>query len=108
LALWAADAYTATVSQSVSPLANGTYTFSAWVERGGTFNSLYLFAKGYKASSPSDSLQEITDAAGSSGYTQIVLPGIPVTNGQCEVGISADAQAGAWANFDDFSFTMDP
>ena len=107
LALWSANAYLATVSQSVSSLANGTYTFSAWVARGGTFNSLYLFAKNYKASSPSDSLQAITDSAGSS-YTQIVLPGIPVTNGQCEVGIYADAQTGAWANLDDFSFTMDP
>ena len=104
--LYGASPYTVTLTQTVSSLPNGTYTFSAWVTRGAGFNSLNLFAWGFDSSSPS--LNANSDSANASGYSQIVLSGIVVTSGQCNVGVYADGQAGAWAHLDDFSFTKNP
>ncbi len=39
------ETYTADVSQTLTGLANGTYTLSAWVERGADFTESYMYAK---------------------------------------------------------------
>ena len=34
-------------------------------------------------------------------WTQVTIPNIPVTNGQCTIGFYSVAGAGQWLNFDD-------
>ncbi len=92
---WAMDAFEVSTFQVVTGIPNGTYTFSIWMTRGDNFNEQYLFARDYGAA-------ELTqDTYSSSDYVKVELSGIEVTNNQVTVGVSSDAQSGAWANFDD-------
>jgi len=100
---WLATPYTVTTSQVIAPIPNGTYQFSIWASRdSSTAFEQYLFARNCGTTEVTQS----TAAAGTSGWTEIVLSGIQVTNQSCEVGIySHDATGGMWANFDDATFT---
>lgn len=91
------SAYTASMFQNIS-LPNGTYTLSAWVKSSGGQKSAKLFAKNFGASELDHSINQ---SIGS--WTQVSIPGITVTNGSIQVGISSDANAGNWAYADDFS-----
>jgi hypothetical protein len=108
LAGWLDTEYTVTTSQVVTPLPDGEYTFSIYVntEEAG-FSSQYIFARGYSAADANALLQTDVTADNSepNSYTLITLGPIPVTNGQCEVGIHLQGAANAWANFDDATLT---
>jgi beta-glucosidase-like glycosyl hydrolase/aryl-phospho-beta-D-glucosidase BglC (GH1 family) len=89
--------YQQTTSQLKS-VPNGTYNFSVWVRSGGGQNALKLFAKNYGG-------VEMNTAIGSSAigsWTRYTISNIQVTNGQIEVGVVSDANAGNWAVFDNF------
>lgn len=95
---------TSSYQQLTSQLAyvpNGTYKFSVWVRSGGGQNSLKLFAKNYGGT-------EMNTYIGSNpvgDWTQYTINNIQVTNGQIEVGIWSDANAGNWADFDNMELT---
>lgn len=94
---WASAAYQQLTYQAVS-VPNGTYTASVYVRSGGGQKVLRLFARNYGDA-------ELTAEIGSSaitGYTKYTIDNIPVTNGQIEIGIWDDANAGNWAAFDNF------
>lgn len=94
---WASTAYQQLTYQQVS-VPTGIYSASVWVRSGGGQNALRLFARNYGAA-------ELTAEIGSSpvtGYTKYTIDNIPVTNGQVEIGIWNDANAGNWAAFDHF------
>ncbi|MGC4088774.1 MAG: hypothetical protein QM756_12915 [Polyangiaceae bacterium] len=105
LAFYNAAAYTATVSQVVSPIHNGNYTFSIW-HTGQLYASegQYVYAKGYDKNNP-DAITKLPTAASESAYEQLTLPQITVTSGKIEVGIYTNGVAGAWSNFDDATLT---
>lgn len=96
---WNANAYTSFLGQWPYGIPNGTYTLSVWTESSGGQKYCLLAAKNYGGN-------EIDAAIPSGGWTQTSISGIQVTNGQCQVGIWSDANAGNWVFIDDFSFTM--
>lgn len=79
-------------------LTNGLYTLKAWVVRSGGQNTCQLEAKDYGGSTVAVQLP-VTNT-----WTQVSIPNINVTNGQCTFGIWSDANAGNWCGFDDFEF----
>ncbi|WP_141500261.1 glycosyl hydrolase 53 family protein [Paenibacillus luteus] len=99
---WSASAYSADTQQTITGLVNGSYTLSAWVERGAGFNESYLYAK-------NTGLPEVKVNVPQSGqWVQIHLP-VVVTNHQLTLGVYADGLASA-SNFmgvDNVTFMLD-
>jgi Glycosyl hydrolases family 43 len=99
LTCWASSAYQATCYQSPS-LANGTYTFLAWVEGDPGFNDCGLIAKDYD--SYGDYLESECTLDGT--WEPVMISGIGVTAGTCTYGLWADANANDWCSMDDADF----
>lgn len=97
LSLWAGVDYKATASQVVL-VPNGTYSLTAKVKNSGGQNSVFLYAKDYGGAELKADIIELQ------GWTTIVIQGIKVTNGQCEIGLYSDSPAGKWTNLDDVTF----
>jgi hypothetical protein len=75
---------TSTLNQRLTGLANGTYTLSVWVKATGAGAS--LSAKGFGGA-------DKTVAMGSaSAWTNVSIPGISVSNGQCEISVATSGQ----------------
>jgi lysophospholipase L1-like esterase len=92
-----ASPYWAATFQTVTGLANGTYTARAWVR--GTAGSHELYVKNYGGSNMTAKFN------GGSGYTELVIRNIVVTNGQAEIGFwTSDATGGGWLHVDDVFF----
>jgi hypothetical protein len=91
--------YDATISQSLSSLPNGTYTLSVWVKSTGGQATAELYAKGFGGS---DVTAPLTKAL--SSFTQVTIPGISVTSGKAELGVTTSASAKQSLTFDDVSF----
>lgn len=89
--------YTASMAQNIT-LPNGTYTLSAWVKSSGGQNVAVIAAKDFGAHDKTVSLAKAMEA-----WTQVSIPEIKVTNGNCQVAIISDANAGNWIEVDDLS-----
>lgn len=100
----ASTSYTARTYQTVAPIANGTYSFSVWLDRDWE-DEQYLFARGYDANDANAQVK--VDTTNVTGYTKVTLSGIQVTSGTCTVGIYTAAPTGSWANIDDAEFTLE-
>lgn len=92
---WKDTAYEASTYQTITGLSNGTYTLSAWVLNSGGQNTVHLYAKNYggperNADLPTSPVQ----------WVKVKIENIQVTNGQIEIGIYSDANAGNWMNLD--------
>jgi hypothetical protein len=98
--------YTARTYQTVSPIANGTYSFSMWVDRE-WFQEQYLYATGFDAADLEDEVTQSTEDANTpAGFFKITLSNIVVTSGSVTVGVYSAAPAGTWAGFDDAELTL--
>ncbi|MGI4969567.1 MAG: T9SS type A sorting domain-containing protein, partial [Janthinobacterium lividum] len=84
--------------QVVTGLTNGTYTLSAWVKSSSGQPKVQLQANNYgKGSSAVD-----IPATSNGQWLQVTVPGIIVSNGQCEVGFYSQANKGGQSlYFDD-------
>ena len=99
LAHWASSAYTVETYQTLTGLASGTYTMTAWTRSGGGQNASYISLRNcggaeafaYIPTSPS-------------AWTQISTS-VSVTSGNCTVVIRSRANANNWINVDDVTFT---
>ncbi|GAA1677402.1 glycosyl hydrolase 53 family protein [Glycomyces endophyticus] len=91
-----ASAYTVSLYQNKTGLANGTYTLSGWVLSGGGQNSVYMYAKNYGGAE-----RQAAIPASASAWTYVSIEGIQVVNGQIQVGFWDNANAGNWLNIDD-------
>lgn len=92
-----------TASQTITGLANGTYTLKVWSHGGGGENSLKLFANNFGG-------EEVTADITNTKWLEWkhpILMDIQVTNGQATIGVKADGNAGNWGNIDDFEFYTD-
>lgn len=98
LAHWSSAAYQVATEQTITGLANGTYTMKAWVQSSGGQNWCCIYANGYGGS------QLTTNLPTTSTWTQIQITGINVTNGQCTIGLWSDANANNWCTMDDVEF----
>jgi hypothetical protein len=105
LAHWDDVAYTARTEQVVSPIANGKYKFSIFVNRDALtdLNESYVYAKGYKATALAEEQKTNTDAAVGDAWVEIAVTDIQVTSGAITVGFYTDAKIDGWINFDDAS-----
>ncbi len=81
---------TASLDQPIT-LPNGTYTLSAWVKGSGAGGQLY--AKGFGGTDKTAAI------AASTAWTNLTIPGIAVSNGTCQVGITTSGQT---VTVDDF------
>ncbi|AMJ65757.1 T9SS type A sorting domain-containing protein [Hymenobacter sp. PAMC 26628] len=91
-------AYRVRTYQLLSNLPNGTYNLSGWVTSSGGQNSCQLYANSFGG--PEQTVAVPTSA----GSVQVQVPGIVVTNGQCETGLRTDANAGNYCSLDDVTF----
>jgi len=91
---YAAAAYQASTYQVKTGLATGTYTLSAWVKNGGGQKTCQLYAKNF-GGVELDYALPVTDT-----WTQLRITGIQVSNGQLELGLWSDANAGNYASLD--------
>ena len=92
------DRYEVYTYQTVTGLANGTYTLRAWVRSNDGNSQSKLRARNYGGPD-----REVGLAAGVSAWTSVELPGLAVTNGQLELGVYSHAAAGQALYFDDFT-----
>jgi autotransporter-associated beta strand protein len=95
------SAYTATTDQLVSGLTNGTYTLSAWYESSGGQATARIFARNFGGSELDANLN-----TAQASWTQVTIPKISVTNGQCDVGLYSVASANQSVDMDDWSLTI--
>ncbi len=90
--------YEVYTSQTITGLANGTYTLTAQATGGGGHTGAYLSAKGYGSSVPE--LTATIPATGWPNWQKVVIPGIAVTNGQMTVGVYSAGSGGQWLSVD--------
>jgi hypothetical protein len=91
-------AYQATLNQALANLPNGTYTLSVWAKSTGGQTTANLYAKGYGGSEKDASLTKAM-----TGFTQVSISGIAVTNGTCQIGVTTTAAANQSVTLDDFT-----
>jgi len=82
---------TSSLNQKIASLPNGTYTLSLWVEASGT--GAQVAVSGFGGADMTAAIPRATS------WTHVTLPGIPVSNGQCTVTVTA---AGQTVSVDDF------
>lgn len=85
--------------QTVTGLANGTYTLSAWVQRGPNIQEAALEVKGFGGTEIKQAFNQ------TSTWTEVKISNIQVTNNQAEVGIWSKGPAGTYVYIDDVSLT---
>lgn len=100
-------------TQTITGLANGSYTLKAWSHGGGGESSMKLFAKDYGGEEISENIVN----AGWLVWQHPILMNIEVTNntagageapnGTATVGVKAEGNSGNWGNIDDFEFYTD-
>jgi autotransporter-associated beta strand protein len=95
------SAYTVTTDQLVTGLTNGTYTLSAWYESSGGQATARIFARNFGGVEMDTNVN--TPQA---SWSQVLIPKIPVTNGQCDVGLYSVASANQSVDMDDWSLTI--
>ena len=98
LAHYRATAYQVRTFQLIGNVPNGTYTLRAWAKCSGGQTQCQLYANGFGSGELTAPLTTVL------AWTQVQIPGIVVTNGQCEIGLRSNAHAGEWANLDDVEF----
>jgi hypothetical protein len=96
------SAYDATMTQAVTHLPPGNYTLTAWVKSSGGQKTAEIFARGFGGEELDTPLNHRLDQ-----WTQITLPNLTITTGQCILGLHSAANPGDWLEADDFSLTRD-
>jgi hypothetical protein len=96
------DAFAVEVSQTITGLEDGTYTFKGYFSRGDGFNSVSIFARNCGGEvDPEPVAVPLTDP---SQWLNVELTGIEVLGGSCDVGLSIDSNPTNWLNADLFTF----
>lgn len=98
---YSVGAYTATTHQLVTGLTNGTYALSVWYESSGGQPTARIFARNF-GSAELDTNVNTAQAS----WRQVAIPKIPVTAGQCDVGLYSVASANQSVDVDDWSLTL--
>ncbi|UOQ73168.1 glycosyl hydrolase 53 family protein [Hymenobacter cellulosilyticus] len=94
-----ATAYQVRTYQLLTAVPNGTYTLRAWVQSSGGQKLCQLYASGFGGA------ERTAAIVGTSGtWQQLQVPGVVVTNGQCEIGLRSDANANDFCSLDDVEF----
>ena len=89
--------YSARLRQEIDELPDGTYTLKAWVKSSGGQRVCSLYSES-GGEMKSVSLKTPID-----DWTEVVISDIEVKDGQCEIGLFSDSEAGNWVQIDDVS-----
>src|SRR5262249_2289552 len=81
-------AYTATTEQLVTGLPAATYSLSVWYKSSGGQTTARIFARNFGGAEVDANVNTAQSA-----WTQVIIPNIAVTNGQCDVGFYSVANA---------------
>ena len=93
-----AAAYQVRTYQLLANVPNGTYTLRAQAQSSGSQTTCQLYANGFGGTELAITLPT------TSNWVTVQVPGIVVTNGQCEIGLRSDAHANESASLDDVEF----
>jgi hypothetical protein len=96
--------YNTTVYQTVSGLANGTYTLRGLFKSGGGHTSIRFMATNYDSSG---TYMWTAIPVSNSTYVQVTLPNIPVSNGKVVINVYAVSNTGGWVHFDQIELSKD-
>ena len=102
LTFYNSAAYSCSAYQTITGLPNGTYTFSAWIQNWSSQKTLQLFAKNFGGSELDTAIPNTNG-----NWVLETIPNVPVTNGQCQIGIYTIANASDCCFVDDATFTLD-
>ena len=96
--------YEVRTTQLISGLKNGTYELSAWTQNNGGRNTSFLVAKNFsQAGGRKDALIPRSEGT----WLPVHVHGIPVSNGQCLIGIYTQAEGGKWTLVDDVELVQE-
>lgn len=101
---WNSSTYAYRLTQTVTGLADGTYTLKAWSSGGGGETKLKLFAETAGADVRSVDIVN----TGYNVWKPYTVTGIVVKDGQATIGFDVEAPAQVWGYFDDIELVMDP
>ena len=93
-----ATAYQVRTYQLLANVPSGTYTLRAWAQSSGGQTTCQLYANSFGGNELATTLPT------TSTWTPVQVPGIVVTNGQCEIGLRSNALGGQTASLDDVEF----
>jgi PKD repeat protein len=93
---WKGMPYEVYTYQIVTGLPSGTYTMTAWVRSGGGQAAAWMGATNSAGVRATVNVPATGDT-----WMQVAIPGIVVSNGQCEIGFYSNAGADQWLYFDD-------
>lgn len=96
LHFWADSAFEFTISQTITGLENGTYTFSGWAQGGGG-DTLQISASDYGG----EPLTVDFATTAWRDWKNPTIENIVVTNGQCTITLKVVSPGGTWGFFDD-------
>lgn len=96
-----ATAYRVSTFQTVTGLANGSYTVSARVRASAGAGTVQLQAKEYAVGAS----ELVTDLPKTGAWTTVQVANVPVTNGQIKIALYSDRAGGTYADFDDITIT---
>lgn len=103
LTQYKSSAYEVYTDQTITGLANGTYTLTAQAVGGGGQSSAFLSAKNYAPGAPE--LTAPIPALGWPHWQKVVVSGIVVTNGQLTIGVYSTGSGGQWLSIDAVTLT---
>lgn len=101
---WLDKPFKAMLTRAFTGLPDGKYSFAVTSMGGGGENGMRIFARDFGTGK---TLSVPVQHTGWKQWSTWTLSGIPVTNGQCTIGIYVDARAGNWGNFDDVEFWLE-
>ena len=94
-------AYKVTTSQKLTGLPDGYYSLWAWVRNSGGQNFCFL------AMQVGGDVGRMTSLPVADKWTQVVVRGVTVKKGECNISLSSDANAGNWCQIDDLQLVRD-
>lgn len=98
---WLGSGFKSLLSRTFKDIPNGTYTLSIWAMGGGGENDVKLYARNF-GNGKTISVKIVN--TGWKEWKQYIIPDVPVTNGQCTIGIYLNTNPDCWGNFDNIEF----
>jgi hypothetical protein len=96
-------AFTVDVSQTITGLQDGQYTFEANFNCS-VLNQAYIYAKGCDGTTDGGMFRSDIPATSPTGWEGVTLYHITVTGGSCQVGLFVDSAPNQWLNAIEFRF----
>ena len=93
---WAEGPFEFTISQTVTGLENGTYTFNVWMQGGGE-DAIQLYVSDYGG----DTLVVDVVNTGWQEWQNPSIENIAITTGRCTIGLRVVSDGGTWGFFDE-------